>query len=53
MTAIMGRMAAYTGKEVTWEQALNSQEDLYPKNLQWDTPLPVAPVAIPGTTELI
>ena len=22
----MGRMSAYTGKAVTWEQALNSQE---------------------------
>jgi hypothetical protein len=28
LQGIMGRMAAYTGKEVTWEQALNSQEKL-------------------------
>jgi len=52
LMAIMARMSAYTGKEVTWEQALNSKEDLYPKNLTWETPLPVAPVAIPGVTEL-
>jgi predicted dehydrogenase len=26
LMSIMGRMAAYTGREVTWEQALNSQE---------------------------
>ena len=28
LVAIMGRMAAYTGQEVTWEMALNSKEDL-------------------------
>ena len=27
LTAIMGRMSAYTGKAVTWEQALNSKVD--------------------------
>ena len=25
LLAIMGRMAAYTGQEITWEMALNSQ----------------------------
>ena len=53
LMAIMARMAAYTGKEVTWEQAMNSKEDLFPKNLTWETPIPVAPVAMPGSTELI
>jgi predicted dehydrogenase len=51
MTAIMARMAAYTGKEITWEMALNSKEDLFPKNLTWDMKLPVAPVAKPGQTQ--
>ena len=31
LTAIMGRMSAYTGKAVTWEQALNSKLDLTPQ----------------------
>jgi predicted dehydrogenase len=53
MTAIMARMAAYTGKEITWEQALNSKEDLFPKNITWDMKLPVAPVARPGSTPFI
>jgi len=52
LTAILGRMAAYTGQAVTWEQALNSQEQLMPANLDWDITLPVAPVAMPGQTEL-
>ncbi|MFM8468757.1 MAG: Gfo/Idh/MocA family oxidoreductase [Limisphaerales bacterium] len=53
LCAIMARMAAYTGKEVTWEQALNSKEDLFPKNMTWDMKLPVAPVAMPGQTQFI
>jgi predicted dehydrogenase len=53
LTAIMGRMAAYTGKEVSWEQALNSKLDTFPANLSWDMKLPVSPTPIPGQTELI
>jgi myo-inositol 2-dehydrogenase/D-chiro-inositol 1-dehydrogenase len=47
LAAIMGRMSTYTGKIVTWEQALNSTENLVPAKLQWGT-MPVPPVAIPG-----
>lgn len=49
LTAIMGRMATYTGREVTWEEAANSEEDTYPKNLTWDMSLDVAPAPIPGS----
>jgi predicted dehydrogenase len=52
LTAIMGRMSAYTGKVVTWEQALNSQESLMPAKLEWGT-MAVPAIAIPGQTELI
>jgi predicted dehydrogenase len=47
LTAIMGRMSAYTGQAVTWEQALNSTQSLMPQNLSWDMTLPVPPVAVP------
>ena len=53
MTAILGRMAAYTGKAVTWDQALNSTEILMPPKVDWDVSLAVAPVAMPGQTELV
>jgi predicted dehydrogenase len=53
LIAIMGRMAAYTGQEITWEQAMNSQESLAPKNPDWNTTIAVAPVAIPGQTKFI
>jgi predicted dehydrogenase len=49
LTAIMGRMSAYTGKEVTWEEALNSTLDLSPPVYEF-TDLPVPPVAMPGQT---
>lgn len=51
LTAVLGRMAAYTGQKVTWDQALNSPETLMPAKLEWGD-LAVAPVAIPGQTQL-
>jgi len=52
MTAVMGRMSSYTGKAVTWEQAMNSELDLSPPAYAF-TDLAVRPVAIPGKTPLI
>jgi hypothetical protein len=34
LAGILGRMAAYTGKEVTWEQMLKSKETWDPK-IDW------------------
>jgi predicted dehydrogenase len=53
LLAIMGRMAAYTGQEITWEMAMNSQEDLTPPKYDWNISLPVPPVAMPGVTEFV
>ena len=53
LLAIMGRMAAYTGQEITWDMALNSQDDLSPPRYDWDVALPVPPVATPGVTKFI
>ena len=53
LLAIMGRMAAYTGQEITWDMAMNSTEDLSPPRYDWDVPLPVPPVATPGMTKFI
>ena len=53
MLAIMGRMAAYTGKEITWEEALASQESLRPEKFDWNAPLEMPEVAIPGKTKFI
>ncbi|RMF42335.1 MAG: gfo/Idh/MocA family oxidoreductase, partial [Planctomycetota bacterium] len=54
LTAVMGRMAAYTGQRVTWDFVTKeSQLDLFPKNLTWDADLPDPQYAIPGKTKLI
>jgi myo-inositol 2-dehydrogenase/D-chiro-inositol 1-dehydrogenase len=53
LTAIMGRMAAYTGQQITWEQALNSEEKLVPDHLEWNMNLPVPPIALPGHTKFV
>jgi predicted dehydrogenase len=52
MMAIMGRMATYTGQAVTWEEALNSAEDLSPKQYAFG-PNPIPGPAIPGVTKFV
>jgi hypothetical protein len=52
LTAIMGRMAAYTGQEVSWEQALKSTEDLAPAKYAFG-PCATPAVAMPGKTKLV
>ena len=52
LLAMMGRMAAYTGQEVTWEQAMNSQEKLVPESLDWKMKLDIAPLAMPGVSRV-
>jgi predicted dehydrogenase len=52
MTGIMGRMATYTGKKITWDMAINSQEDLSPPNHDYSVEkYPTPPVAMPGKTK--
>jgi hypothetical protein len=43
LAAIMGRMATYSGKVITWDEAINSQKVLVPENVDWDTTPPVLP----------
>jgi predicted dehydrogenase len=52
LLAIMGRMATYTGQRITWEMAMNSQEDLTPERYEWgDVKVPA--VAMPGITKFV
>ena len=47
LTAIMGRMSAYSGKLVTWEEALGSSDSLVPQQLAFG-PMPMPEVPKPG-----
>jgi hypothetical protein len=53
MLAILGRMAAYTGQEVTWDQAVKSKQDLSPSAYDWNGTPPPSKIAIPGQTPLV
>ena len=54
LTAVLGRVAAYTGQRVGFDfLADESQLDLFPKELDWAGPLPEPKYAIPGRTKLI
>ncbi|MBL8792616.1 MAG: Gfo/Idh/MocA family oxidoreductase [Planctomycetia bacterium] len=53
LLAIMGRMVCYTGQQLTWQQVLDSKEDLSPPKYDWDVALPTPPVALPGITKFV
>jgi myo-inositol 2-dehydrogenase / D-chiro-inositol 1-dehydrogenase len=60
MTAIMGRMATYSGKMMEWDEALNSEIDLSPKDYDFAAAPPVVPdakgnypVPVPGITKVV
>jgi myo-inositol 2-dehydrogenase/D-chiro-inositol 1-dehydrogenase len=50
MMGIMGRMVCYTGQTLTWEQCLNSKEQLGPEKYELGA-MPVPPIAKPGLTQ--
>jgi hypothetical protein len=60
MTAILGRMATYSGKLVEWKDAIGSQLSLAPSRYAWDADPPILPdaagcypVATPGLTKAL
>jgi predicted dehydrogenase len=53
LTAIMGRMSAYTGRAIKWDWVMNASKlDLSPEKYEMGD-LPVRPIAVPGQTELV
>lgn len=57
LLAIMGRMATYTGQQISWEDAMASKEDLTPAAYAWgEVKIPGATtteVAVPGVTPFV
>lgn len=53
MTCIMGREAAYSGMEITWDVIMASKQDLQPKTLDYKLAMAVPPVAVPGHYEFV
>src|SRR5258708_5207099 len=48
MTTIMARESAYSGQEITWDQIMASNLDLFPKSFDYDLPMGVPPLPVPG-----
>lgn len=60
LTAIMGRMATYSGQVITWEEAMKSERNLVPDDLTWESAAPVQPnseglypIPVPGKTKVL
>jgi hypothetical protein len=54
LAGIMGRMAGYTGQQVTWDMALNSQLALVPDLTEgWNSKVEFHPIPRPGVTQFI
>ena len=62
MTAILGRMATYSGKMLSWDEAIKSKVELVPSNFEWswDAMPPAKPdangdyaIAMPGSTMVV
>ena len=51
LTAIMGRVSAYTGQEISWELVLNAPLRLGPREYSFGK-VEVDPVPVPGKTKL-
>lgn len=60
MSAILGRMATYSGKMITWDEAMKSDLPLVPEIMDWNSTPPTLPdadgkyaIPTPGVTKVI
>jgi predicted dehydrogenase len=60
MTAILGRMCTYSGQEIKWDDALNSQVVMRPEGYTFESKPPVVPdadgrypIPMPGQTKVV
>jgi len=55
MVAILGRMVAYSGQTLSWEDAINSNQTLGPADdeYNWNFKYAGPPIAIPGITKVL
>lgn len=53
MMGILGRMVAYSGQTITWEEAINSKKSLGPEQYSWDQNYEGPGIAVPGVTKVL
>lgn len=53
LTCIMARESAYSGMAITWNQILDSQQDLMPKAFGYDVKIEPTPLPVPGEYKFV
>jgi predicted dehydrogenase len=60
LVAILGRMCTYSGREITWEQALHGERAIRPDGYDWNANPPSLPnehgeyaIPVPGLTKVL
>ncbi|HLK67017.1 MAG TPA: Gfo/Idh/MocA family oxidoreductase [Bryobacteraceae bacterium] len=53
MTCLMGREAAYSGRKITWDMMMASQQDLLPRHFDYKDRVPVPPLPVPGVYKFV
>ncbi len=53
LTCIMARESAYSGMAITWDQIMNSKQDLMPKSFGYNEKMPEVPLPVPGQYKFV
>ncbi len=53
LTCIMGRESAYSGMAITWDQIMNSKQDLMPKSFGYEDKMEPQPLPVPGQYKFV
>jgi hypothetical protein len=53
LTCIMARESAYSGQAITWDQIMNSKQDLMPREFGYQTTTKPAPLPVPGEYKFV
>jgi predicted dehydrogenase len=53
LTCIMARESAYSGMAITWDQIMNSKQDLMPKQYGYDVKTDPTPLPVPGEYKFV
>jgi predicted dehydrogenase len=53
LTCLMARESAYSGLAITWDQILNSKQDLMPKEFGYEVRMAPTPLPVPGQYKFV
>ena len=53
LTCVMARESAYSGMAITWDQIMNSKQDLMPKEYGYDVKTEPTPLPVPGEYKFV